>query len=102
MGKEFQKMNIQKRIDEAAEKFERHWHKEHKSMTVSDYCNDWVPSHCFDQGAHFGFALAVEMLRSKEANKQSDAWVHDILRFNNMPATNNNWADWLEKMREQK
>lgn len=70
------------------------WRRQHKQH---EHLYPWVAYEAgLLSGYDAGFARAIEMLRSEEANKQSDAWVSDVRVFNNRPAVASNWADWLE------
>lgn len=43
-----------KELEEAAEKYGKWWHGRYpKGMTVAHYCNEEVPSFCFEEGAHY-------------------------------------------------
>lgn len=80
-------MNIQKRIEEKANEGE---YREGESCSF--YMNE---IDAFQEGAHFGFALAVEMLRSEEAMNVQEVNAARLV-------TCKQWADWLEtEMKEQ-
>lgn len=45
-----------------------------------------------------GYQKCIEMLRSEEANKQSEAWELDVIKFGNTIANSSRWANWLESV----
>lgn len=83
-------MNIQKRIEEAAV----FWCRDNQFDTHKDRGTS------FKDGAHFGFSLAVEMLRSDEAETGIPKKPY---QFDNekVAGSAKQWADWLTKMKEQ-
>ena len=75
-------MKPKQRIEEAARK---------RSETYGTLDTYWMTA--MIEGAHFGFKLAIEMLRSEEA---SEKYSND-----ECITTPKEWADWLEgKMKE--
>lgn len=88
-------MNIQKRIEEAAYK-ETNKRESEIIKQGNKYVLKPELDYAYEKGAHFGFQLAIEMLRSREARDQSIAWAKDVEVFGNRPATAHNWSDWLD------
>lgn len=74
-------MNIQKRIEQKANEGE---YREGESCSF--YMNE---IDAFQEGAHFGFQLCIEIIRDIPTMKNTRPNYHTEL------------ADWLEKMKEQ-
>ena len=78
---------FKQRVSTAAEKYSNEQFAIAEARTVATYCNSDTFELAYDLGAHFGFALAIEMLRSEDAAGHS---------LENIKKPWSHWADWLE------
>ena len=84
-------MNIQKRIEEAAYK-ETNKRESEIIKQGNKYVLKPELDYAYEKGAHFGFQLAIEMLRSEEAIKFEDSF----FKVRAHRPFQDQWADWLE------